>query len=84
MSADAPECPLCGESASSVSWQTADGQEVCGNKECPINTWDADIRWIEFECMDCGEHISRPERGVDLPGLTPKRCTSCTLEAMLP
>lgn len=76
------ECPLCGSEADDVSWQTANHQEVCGNDECPINTWDPTVEWIEFDCKDCGEHISRPPHQMDSPGLTPVRCSTCALDRM--
>lgn len=34
-------CPGCDDPAGEVSWQTAPGQAVCVNEDCPINTWDA-------------------------------------------
>jgi len=40
--ADTDRCPNCGSEPSSVSWQTAPGQLVCGNSECPVNSWNPD------------------------------------------
>jgi hypothetical protein len=38
---------------------------------------------VSFECIDCGESVTRPRKdGIDIDGLTPKRCGSCTLERM--
>lgn len=37
---------------------------------------------VEFECSDCGEHVERERHQMDLPGLTPGRCTSCTFDRM--
>lgn len=37
---------------------------------------------VEFDCMDCGEHIERERHQLDIPGLTPQRCTSCTFDRM--
>jgi hypothetical protein len=77
-----PQCPMCDEPAGEVSWQTAPGQEGCINDECPINTWDDRVHWIEFDCKDCDKHVSRPPSQMDIDGLTPVRCASCTLERM--
>jgi len=35
-------CPNCGSEPSSVSWQTAPNQLVCGNDDCPVNSWNPD------------------------------------------
>lgn len=37
---------------------------------------------VSFECIDCGEHIERERHQMDIPGLTPSRCTSCTFDKM--
>lgn len=37
---DVDGCPVCGEPAADVSWQTAPGQEVCTTDSCPVNTWN--------------------------------------------
>lgn len=37
---------------------------------------------VEFECIDCGEHIDRERHQMDIPGMTPQRCTSCTFDRM--
>jgi len=37
---------------------------------------------VEFECIDCGDHILRERHKMDIDGLTPKRCTSCTFDRM--
>lgn len=37
---------------------------------------------VEFECTDCGEQIERERHQMDIPGLTPQRCTSCTFNKM--
>lgn len=37
---------------------------------------------VEFDCIDCGEHIERERHNMDIPGLTPSRCTSCTFDRM--
>jgi len=37
---------------------------------------------VEFECIDCGEHIERERHQMDIPGMTPQRCTSCTFDRM--
>lgn len=37
---------------------------------------------IQFTCKDCGKEVDRPRRDIDVPGLPPVRCGSCTLERM--
>lgn len=37
---------------------------------------------VEFTCSDCGEHIERERHQMDIPGMTPSRCTSCTFDRM--
>lgn len=37
---------------------------------------------VEFECSDCGDHIVRERHQMDIPGVTPQRCTSCTFDRM--
>jgi len=37
---------------------------------------------VEFECIDCGEHIERERHQMDIPGMTPQRCTPCTFDRM--
>jgi len=37
---------------------------------------------VEFECIDCGEHIERERHQMDIAGMTPKRCSSCTFDRM--
>lgn len=37
---------------------------------------------VEFDCIDCGEHIKRERHQMDIPGMTPSRCTSCTFGRM--
>lgn len=37
---------------------------------------------VEFECTDCGEQIERERHQMDIPGMTPQRCTSCTFDRM--
>lgn len=37
---------------------------------------------VEFECSDCGEHIKRDRNHMDVAGMTPSRCTSCTMNRM--
>ena len=76
------ECPLCGIEPAEVSWQTANHQEVCGNEDCPVNTWDPTVWWVNFECIDCGKEVSREQHQIDIEGIQPKRCGSCTLERM--
>jgi hypothetical protein len=78
---DRPECPLCGERAHYEGW-VAVGAAFCDNDDCPIEEWDHTVRWIKFECIDCGENISRPPHQMDVDGLTPKRCASCTFDRM--
>jgi hypothetical protein len=34
---------------------------------------------VEFECIDCGDHVNREAHELDIDGLTPQRCVSCTL-----
>jgi len=37
---------------------------------------------VEFTCGDCGEHFARERNSIDLKGVTPERCATCTPEAM--
>jgi hypothetical protein len=37
---------------------------------------------VEFECTDCGDYIKRERHQMDIPGMTPQRCASCTLNKM--
>lgn len=37
---------------------------------------------VEFTCNDCGEHTNRERHQMDVEGLTPQRCASCTLNRM--
>lgn len=37
---------------------------------------------VEFDCVDCGDHIERERHHMDVPGLTPARCNSCTFDRM--
>jgi len=37
---------------------------------------------IEFTCSDCGEEVEREPNQLDIPGVTPKRCVSCTMDQM--
>jgi hypothetical protein len=37
---------------------------------------------VEHECIDCGEHVNRQAHDMDIEGIAPKRCFSCTLGAM--
>jgi hypothetical protein len=37
---------------------------------------------VEFSCNDCGEHRNRKVNQMDVEGLTPQRCASCTLDRM--
>lgn len=39
---------------------------------------------VEYECIDCGEHVNREEHhnGFDINGMVPSRCASCTLRRM--
>jgi len=37
---------------------------------------------IEFTCSDCGEAVEREPNQLDIPGLTPNRCVSCTMDQM--
>jgi len=37
---------------------------------------------VEFECIDCDERITRERNQMDIPGVTPQRCTSCSLDRM--
>lgn len=47
-----------------------------------FETW-YDENVVDFECSDCGERVIRPRKDdVDIPGLTPQRCGTCTLDRM--
>lgn len=37
---------------------------------------------VEFTCTDCGEHVNRERHQMDVRGIAPKRCASCTLGRM--
>lgn len=37
---------------------------------------------VEFKCSDCGKHVERERHKMDIPGMTPQRCTSCTFDKM--
>lgn len=37
---------------------------------------------IEFTCSDCGKDVSREPHQLDVPGVTPQRCVSCTMDQM--
>jgi len=37
---------------------------------------------VEFDCIDCGDHVERERHQMDIPGMTPQRCTSCTFDRM--
>jgi len=38
---------------------------------------------VDFECVDCGKSVVRPRNeNVDIEGVTPVRCGSCTLDRM--
>lgn len=45
----------------------------------PVEAFDGRI---QFTCMDCGEEVDREPHQLDVPGLTPSRCTSCTFDRM--
>lgn len=42
----------------------------------------SDTERVEFTCQDCGLDVSRDPGMMDVDGLEPARCVSCTLEAM--
>lgn len=75
-------CPLCDIEPGDISQQTAPDQLVCTNEKCPVRTWDPSVWRVEFECIDCGKHVSRPETDIDIHGIQPKRCGKCTLDRM--
>lgn len=37
---------------------------------------------IQFTCNDCGEEVDREPNKMDIPGMTPQRCVSCTMDRM--
>jgi len=37
---------------------------------------------VEFTCMDCDEHVNRDRHSMDIEGIAPSRCASCTLDRM--
>jgi hypothetical protein len=39
-------------------------------------------RRVQFTCTDCGETVDREANQMDVPGLTPTRCVSCTMERL--
>jgi len=48
----------------------------------PLSTTGNDTKKIEFDCIDCGEHIERELNALDRGDLTPSRCVSCVLDRM--
>jgi len=43
--------------------------------------WEDNI--VEFDCNDCGKHVVRLRNdSIDIDGIAPVRCGSCTLEKM--
>jgi hypothetical protein len=53
------------------------GNEYNGYHHCP-----AGADRIEFACSVCGEHIDRESSSIDIKGLVPQRCATCTLERL--
>jgi hypothetical protein len=47
-----------------------------------INGTEQNKELIEFVCSDCNEYIKRKPNKVDIPGVPPSRCVSCTLSRM--
>lgn len=43
---------------------------------------DESERRIQFTCKDCGKEVDREPHHMDVDGLTPVRCSTCTLERM--
>lgn len=37
---------------------------------------------VEYECIDCEEHVNREQHSMDIDGIVPSRCSSCTLARM--
>lgn len=37
---------------------------------------------VAFQCSDCHEVVKRPAGGIDIEGIAPQRCGSCTLDRM--
>lgn len=37
---------------------------------------------IQFTCKDCGKEVDREPHHMDVDGMTPVRCSNCTLERM--
>lgn len=37
---------------------------------------------VEFVCSDCDEHINRDRHQMDVVGIAPERCATCTLDRM--
>lgn len=37
---------------------------------------------VEYVCIDCHEHVNRDSHELDIEGIAPKRCTTCTLDRM--
>jgi hypothetical protein len=48
-----------------------------GYHRCPA----ADDR-VEFTCIDCGEHKNREASDMEIVGVAPQRCWTCTLNKM--
>jgi len=37
---------------------------------------------VQFVCSDCDENIARETHDMDVKGLVPQRCATCTLDRM--
>jgi DNA-directed RNA polymerase subunit RPC12/RpoP len=37
---------------------------------------------VEYECIDCNEHVNRETHQLDVDGVAPARCAECTFERM--
>ena len=54
----------------------------CGNFVSGYHECDAGSDRVAFECIDCHETIDRTTHQMDITGIAPRRCATCTLEAM--
>lgn len=48
-----------------------------GYHECPDG-----VDRVEFNCRDCDEHVNRERHQMDIKGIAPRRCATCTLNRM--
>jgi DNA-directed RNA polymerase subunit RPC12/RpoP len=54
----------------------------CGNGYDGYHYCDAGPDKVEYVCSDCGEHQNRETNQIDIEGMPPGRCVSCTFDRM--